>query len=946
MGVHRGIYAARFLLKGGSIALDFVDRILDGLRRAEIVADEERPTSDARTWLPRHLRGASLSVRTGRPAATPVITTRPRLELDAYVGTGPLLALPGLPRTAVRWRSSHLGSIPASPFPQRMPVPRAPVYEARLEFHSGDVHRFEIPGVDTTDLLLFDVVTGQHVWTPDRLRSRLVHVVHPNGARLEEQLDGEWKPLAPVGGELPSLGGEWSQHAVTTIRISESSTDIRWVSAGATGQPLRVRLVPPRVTVDDGHLIRWLATAAGEPVFSAYPAVRFAPLSDGRSTSWYWQISDGEQSDDGRVDAPATGLVHPLPLKHLHAGAAAMCELQVRGPLGSDLRARFAVIPGIVLNRPRRLMTPGERAVLLNADTGWEAPLLADATSDTPWYAVVDVPGVDSCSLRVDLPVARWAISERNGTPKGFGRSIAELSPDDLRRTDDGARLLHAVTGLPGCRMRAVLMDVEGQELAATPPVEVDDRLGSGVLRLEGLGLPQATGAVAHLALEVDGVREIVARMRQAIVLELRSVDARPSADGLRISLQWYEPVPLQGRRIRMLPPAGSGRAVFEMRVPDDARNSHAFTIPCTRLPSGTCRVRLVLADAEAPANGWTTLEFQAPTPADWRLAFGTPGSAAHRKLGLAMLGETPPSRVSSVEHAEIVGACLDALALPERADDVPNSRKELTRLATAFPLAMVRELVGSHILRDRPSVVRLSSAVLRMLLGNDDTRRSVIAHRAELHELLPDLWNGAPPLAAAIAGILRRSADDAADLARHVGVRQTNLFSANDEVPPDVAALPTLGEFAIGQVVLPERLEQARRSAVAQVKAVFGPKGYRGDIFGASGLPRGPILSLDQQAVALVECQLAIEQRNLDAERLIAVHWRALTQQAAPTRSGFKHFMHLVLLLGRYRVHPMTAPVLAPRVRALIDELSSVIPETLQMMLVFGVLDGNEARE
>jgi hypothetical protein len=189
------------------------------------------------------------------------------------------------------------------------------------------------------------------------------------------------------------------------------------------------------------------------------------------------------------------------------------------------------------------------------------------------------------------------------------------------------------------------------------------------------------------------------------------------------------------------------------------------------------------------------------------------------------------------------------------------------------------------------------------------------------------------------------RSQEDAIRLAGAVGAVSPSWF-AKSGLPQAVATLPRLEEFTAAQVRLTPELAKRLDDLREQVRVVHGASGYVGDIHGMTGIPRGPILAVEQQLTAFVECAVAFRRDRNRLEARVRDAWPLLTLQRPPAHLSESNVLQLLILAGRYRAQ-YDLDQLARRVparvskaaRTIIDELAPLVPETLHTMLAFGVL-------
>ncbi len=395
-----------FIRYGGDLAIDLLDRIIDFI--AFTVHDKDWSSSDidldtSTTGLPTVLlerlvelleeqpfgRGSRAPAPPRRRRRKPGIVLSP-LDRQVLVQVPYPDVDPGSP-----WRVSFDGitrEVLAEPGwgitgkdehpPTPVPVPSA-VREILLQ-HPGSGETASIDVVDKSDpLLLFDL-DGKRLSRRSILPRDLVYALHPGNARVVEH--GTREPIETVtaSGAESSVTG-WQGWVLSELDLSGARSIALLRDAGALSEARTVRDAAAPV-FEDGEPITGIETLNGLTVFGTRPTITI-PERTGtsdivwtvrvkrpNSMSWLLQNDYESEDEDTLVD----------PFADWEDAVLGQFEIQVTGPVGSDLRHQTFVAEGISVD----FSVPVRSHV-----SGGLKP--TTATIESEWDLVVDTPRIE-----------------------------------------------------------------------------------------------------------------------------------------------------------------------------------------------------------------------------------------------------------------------------------------------------------------------------------------------------------------------------------------------------------------------------------------------------------------------------------------------------------------------------------------------------------------------
>lgn len=411
--------ARRFLLYGGRTAEDLLGRCIEAVSDA---ARTGRVASAEQSGLPSHLAEALQAVPhqdLTRSRRAPTGVPRPTIALDPFDNLGLVAVLPPVAhdRLGARWRvwdgerehETAASSIDAA----RIRLKPAPAWTVEFLDEQGSCRAWSFEGLERTGALIVDPESYLLSRTPTVIEDDQAWIVHPSAWQLQTT-EGALRELA----EMPPIPGTWSAYAVTHADLTGVSA-VSLVSPADPAAGGRIRVYPggqrPRLL---GTVVEGVRTEQGHPVFSAPPAVCVPQLDGVPSDRWHFRLrriggADTTFIDPDGVEEGQVGLASRT------GGDVGLFRLAVRGPLGADILATFAVVPGLEIERPTRTVFPEDAhaAVRMSADPGIAVSELGQGEAlDIPIpvgvrsLAVTAASEREKLELRVDVPTLLWTL--------------------------------------------------------------------------------------------------------------------------------------------------------------------------------------------------------------------------------------------------------------------------------------------------------------------------------------------------------------------------------------------------------------------------------------------------------------------------------------------------------------------------------------------------------
>jgi hypothetical protein len=864
----------RFLLYGGDVSVDFLDRCLDLVRSRPTTLHDLPPD---RFGLPAYVCDAYLRIDPAERQARNadgrerhgISLPRPFIFIDPWDASGPMLVLPATTGSllgawdvisqerAARHQASRSDRI----------VPLEPALHWGVESRDGSggaARTFTFPGLARGGVLFFDYDDGRLVTDLSRLRTKRAWALRPEGEKGE--LRRSTGACLASFESAPRPTGAWDGYVLDAFELPDGERLTIGLAATATtqsdgiGASFWVRVRGERISLA-GAPLDGVRTSEGLPVYAETPRLilpGFDPITTLAATShhssWFVRVSSGEI--EHVFDAEALSrLGGDVVRSVVPVGQNTRVGVTARGPLGMDMRTAFCVVPGLVVDRPRGVLLPAHNAgqvvahVVLYEPTGTIQRLDVHSGDDVITAPVRDALG-HIVELHVTVPTLQWAFASEGGGRSGLGQQQLRLSSRDL--LDDGVALLAVRTWQPDVPLKLELCHDERvlQALEAYTAGE-DGRWTFDLRRLSG-SIAQSRESVLSLRLQVNGIRVPIGEVRAELDVADLAVHQRIVPGYAVVSLTWNEVRPLRHRVARLWSLSTPWMPPISEPVPDAAGGEVTIAASDADLPPGCYLAEIGIDD------GWTTV---------WRPRFNDRatrlfrlGTEQDERLWISRLDDTDPLAVltgalafgslsrglSPCEVKLVTPAALDALWVAREQGGgaaAPAILAGVTTLITSDQDALVAGVEAAAGSWEDAHDAPLLAAVLDVLARLPHSPAALAPPQDS-----EKLWEVCPPLAAALD--LRHTSAPFLRARSEAGLGATLEEAQQREViPPVRGRLPQLQKF-IGMPL--EVLESLRR---------------------ASGLaPKRP-LDLDSQAAVQFEWLIADKRRMFSAEGWCATH-------------------------------------------------------------------------
>lgn len=569
----------RFLLHGGDVALDLLDRCL------EMITEEARTgsvPSAEELGLPRYVVDAYLSmpVAERRPSRTRTAIPRPRVELDPWDPFGPRMLLPAVPvdMSGAEWHVSDSESLTRVPArantAERVMLNPAFAWTASLWREYEQLQETTFEALEGMPLLLFDPGSARLLASRQVVRLDSVWAMHPReGVRLTSDREGR-APLR-VREEFPDPAGRW--HGYVRRHYELAGTSTIYVHQGQ-GDPWLIRVTHRQRPGLVASVLDGLATLEGHPVCSTPPSLDVPPVSEMSPADWRLTIRwVGGSLQRTLAELPREG-EGPFDLGELFDSLppSGIVKLTLHGPLGFDLREEFAFVEGLRVLRPSKPLLPSDGPAKVRL-------VLKPRHTDAPWGAEVEVPPetdeavlaiprhlTGELRLRVTVPRVLWSLDRTDNPRSSFGNQVLSTTLDEI--LGGVASALSVRTRLPGTWLALHIVDGD-RVLQSSDPTQASGPEGRWTFELRPFAdtLRTSTSPILSLMLTVDGRRQVVARVvARLAVSEISAIWVTREAGEADVLLTFAEERRLRKRVARLWPLDRPWEQPRIAQVPDD----------------------------------------------------------------------------------------------------------------------------------------------------------------------------------------------------------------------------------------------------------------------------------------------------------------------------------------------------------------------------------------
>lgn len=668
----------RFLLYGGDLARDVLDRCIDMVRQ---YARSGAVPRSADIGLPPYMVAAFR----GREEKIPVPSTRdqrrfvrPQVSLDPWSTGGPQLLLPPVPVSATAsWRILADGSLDrvraSSRETRHLRLQPAKAWTVTLTDGVAVLSETLIEGMDELPALFFDPVEGMLLAPGAGLRMDEVWVLTPKDALLKG-IDpaGNTTPLPDVQ-QLPEPAGAWSGFVLRHVRVRGVRAVSLRKNGGAVERRITVRPPAERAKII-GMPVSNVATEDGLAVFAELPEVVLPDQTELRRSEWRVRLAidgDWDNLDTATLPRGREGLSIGATVP---ANRPSRIGLVVQGPLGADLRVSFVYVPGLVVSCPDRVILPGDRhgtvrilspSLALDLGAAGELVTVAAPDQDDTVRFTVEPDGPAPLVLTAQVPKLMWGVHRLASEVLVANRPVT-IAADELRDREATALIIR--TGIDDLPLSLALMAGQ-QTLQATDPVRTS-RGGRWVFDLTRFAdtAVMDDSPLLDFRLNVAGRHFTAVHVRRSLHVGNLRPRAVVEGDRTTVDVDFDEDRPVRNRVVRLWSCDRPWEPPVVEPVPD-GQAGRATIARRDELPYGTYLVELAVDDGWAAA---TRPARNAPGVA--RLHIGTPEDV-HNRLERLSLGPplhvaeiaastgVVPRRLSGDEMAIAVPALLDVIA-------------------------------------------------------------------------------------------------------------------------------------------------------------------------------------------------------------------------------------------------------------------------------------------
>lgn len=758
-GVDRPV--ARFLLHGGPIVVDLLNRTIDMIHSG----DPLDTLSAAGVGLPEYIvdayRQLPASERyTPRVALQRASVPSPIVTIDPWTGSGPVLWIPGSgkgvppgawtlvsPEGPLRFRAKST--------PQEVPLHRDKEWIVTFASTEDGVKKtFAFPGMGDTGLLFFGYDTRRLV-DPDRPQPPLLWLLYPG--EPDQVRTGD--VVLPAIEKAPALSGDWTGFVLAAYELPESAR----VHLGEPSKGISLRIRNQTIRLAGPGPVRGVSVdESGLPVYAGVPALEVPDdaLRSGRTRiTVEWNGTSQQFSSEEAARHGSGLLAHMIP-----RDAPGIANVIVRGSLGEDFRATFAIVPGLAVEGPNRLLVPGSppSAVRVTA-YGWDIN-----QTIPPAARAVDVPvQVDDLvvfTLSVEVPTLLWVVWLDGKSLGSFDQSTVPLDAADL--LDGKPMRLLIRTTLPELPVALELRAPDGKTIQALYGTTGGPE-GRWAFDLAVLTSSVRESAEARLSLNlVAGSYDVpVATLYSEPAATEFRVESAVDEETSTLAVRFVEARQLTSRLARLWPLSEPWNAPIEESIPDGQGGAVRFQRPVADLPPGDYLLQITTA------REWTAVRRpKRRSPSTETVRIGAPDAIWRRSrvdyAGSALGLLVDPSHLRDIENIDpaLVRECAKeawlALAIAVEYDDWADAKSRqwaFARLLAAAPLTAGISLVeavtqsaiqGGEVL---PVALPVVGAILaRAREGGLHSAHWSRPSAAKDSEVMVALWSLCPPLALA----------------------------------------------------------------------------------------------------------------------------------------------------------------------------------------------------
>ena len=777
----------RFLKYGGEFATDLVQRMMATTADiADLGIDIARQSSAELAednGLPKHLTAALLdnpvSVRVPRRQ----LPQRPQVHIDPYSCDGPFITLPAVASSG-NWllRGSLVRAFPTRRHDtQDIPLNPSRGWSVTLQREESDEIDVETQflGLDDVHAYIFEP-TGRLSRQQHRLHSPHTLILAAPDVRLTVA-DGS---IPPFSQGLPPRAGAWQDWQLWRIDTGQISAvmlqgpalmtsppkrrksalfdriDIAAdVDAGALAEPIRLTLPQlspsPSLTTQPVHGV---TGPDGCDVYSVAPCLAHPEGSAHSRMRWRNDNEVGPVSTSRLVDLPQGDLGLDLsPRLPRHATFSGVVE--IIGALGSDLRERIAVVRGLRVQIPNRVIGPEE---VVRIEISAHCPL---TTHDRKTGTTVEITFEAGCEslplvaqdmpLIVTIPRAMWAIRRNDGSLPELGIESQRIGSDEIE--SDNVESLAVRCGRPA----NVALELRGPGTHQVEgPLRAAGDEGRWAFSLSRFRTSVSASLTPRLefVLQVDGVSVVVAEIVASyIVSELQlDTDIDSETREALVLAQWRHNRRFSSRQIRLWPQHRPWASPVVADIADDIEGEFAAVLST---PPGPYIAEIAITDEwTAPVRpvagerGAVLTQIGTPGESHAHLAALDP-SVPIEALELAVSGRARVWQLDAGCAARATDELRRSIVAASSTDALESVLPDLLQLALSADGLLPAMVADAGTEAWSPAV--LSEVALAVLLQDPNRHETVALSKLER------LWNIAPAIAAVFDNVLDSESTD-----------------------------------------------------------------------------------------------------------------------------------------------------------------------------------------
>ena len=636
----------RFFTYGGDFACDLVERMTAAVLDISAIGldDAQQLVSELaeELGLPEHLLQALIdggAVGEVRRRRAP----RPLVRIDRYSCSGPHVALPPVGGRGEWLLTGSSTSRHAALQREAYEVPLLPSrrgWTITLRSNAAE-SRALFKGHPNAAAYIFEP-GGQLARDQRRLRGDVALLLV---AKDVEVLCRNGVP-APLAEELPARGEPWNGWKLLSFDLSD--TDALVLHSGNAGSETPVRLPVSRPPLGPSITTDPVAAVSGPMGCDVYADAPCVAEPEGTEPS-RWRVRWRSEKE---TSPPATAVLDDLPhgtngrslAPRLPTEDSFCGTLEIVGPLGSDLRKRFAVVRGLRVTTPDRVIGPEEAVeVMVDADCVLTCPGGYSGRSVRIHFK----PGCESVALLADgvpltvtVPRLSWVATYRGMSAAALGRERQQIGLDEIESGEAESLLVRC--GRPA----SIAVELHGHELLQR--AEASQSVGDQGRWAFPLSLFRDTISASGLTrmsleLQADGTRaEAAVVVARHEVSSLHVDVADVEAGEVLIDMAWHENRRFRNRQLRLW----SQHRIWEQPVcasiPDDADGSFDCVVEA---PEGPYLAEIALRD------DWTTPRRPERGAASVEISIGTPQDRNRRLLALKLTVATEALELAVSGH-------------------------------------------------------------------------------------------------------------------------------------------------------------------------------------------------------------------------------------------------------------------------------------------------------